>query len=126
MGSDSIPAKTLSDESINQNLVCAHMHSMARTQKILTLIPRWVNAGNKNTPSMLHPRRRKCDHLHGWIKNGHTHAKISPKMVNPRDVAGNTEEETGEEQERDPTLMSCGTPWRQSIGIENDCILLTV
>ena len=26
MGSNSIPQKTLSDESINQGLVCAHMH----------------------------------------------------------------------------------------------------
>ena len=32
MGSDSIPQKTLLDESINQGLVCAHMHSIAQTQ----------------------------------------------------------------------------------------------
>ena len=30
-----IPPKTLSDESINRGLVCAHMHFIARTQKIL-------------------------------------------------------------------------------------------
>ena len=30
--------KTLSDESINQGLVCAHMHFIARTQKILTFM----------------------------------------------------------------------------------------
>ena len=35
MGSDSIHPKTLSDEIINQGLVCAHMHSIAQTQKIL-------------------------------------------------------------------------------------------
>ena len=29
---------TLSDESINQGLVCAHMHFIARTQKILTFM----------------------------------------------------------------------------------------
>ena len=28
MASDSIPPKTLSDESIDRGLVCAHMHSM--------------------------------------------------------------------------------------------------
>ena len=38
MGSDSIPLKTLSDESINRGLVCAHMHSTARSQKILTFM----------------------------------------------------------------------------------------
>ena len=38
MGSDSIPHKTLSDESIKQVLVCAHMDSIAQTQKILTFM----------------------------------------------------------------------------------------
>ena len=38
MGSNSIPQKTLSDESINRGLVCAHMHFVAQTQKILTFM----------------------------------------------------------------------------------------
>ena len=38
MGSNSIAPKTLSDESINRGLVCAHMHFIARTQKILTFM----------------------------------------------------------------------------------------
>ena len=38
MGSNSIPQKTPSDESINRGLVCAHMHFIARTQKILTFM----------------------------------------------------------------------------------------
>ena len=38
IGSNSIPPKTLSDESINRGLVCAHMHFIARTQKILTFM----------------------------------------------------------------------------------------
>ena len=37
MGSDSIPSKLL-DESVNRGLVCAHMHSISRTQKILTFM----------------------------------------------------------------------------------------
>ena len=32
-GSDSIAPQTLLDESINRGLVCAHMHSITRTQK---------------------------------------------------------------------------------------------
>ena len=32
------PKKTLSDESVNRGLVCAHMHFIARTQKILTFM----------------------------------------------------------------------------------------
>ena len=35
MGSNSIPPKSPSDESINRGLVCAHMHFIAWTQKIL-------------------------------------------------------------------------------------------
>ena len=32
--------------------------------------------------------KMECDYLYGWIKKrSHTHAKISPKMVNPRDLA---------------------------------------
>ena len=38
MGSNSIPPKTPSDESINRGLVCAHMHFIAWTQKILTFM----------------------------------------------------------------------------------------
>ena len=38
MGSNSIPPKTLSDESVNQGLVCAHIHFITRTQKILTFM----------------------------------------------------------------------------------------
>ena len=38
MGSNSIPPKALSDERINRGLVCAHMHFIAQTQKILTFI----------------------------------------------------------------------------------------
>ena len=38
MDSNSIPPETLLDESINRGLVCAHMHFIARTQKILTFM----------------------------------------------------------------------------------------
>ena len=45
--------------------------------------------------------KTECDYLFGWIKNGHK-CKILPKMVNPRDVAGNAEEEEkGEEDEEE-------------------------
>ena len=37
MGSDSIPP-ILSDESIYRGLICAHMYSIARTQKILSFM----------------------------------------------------------------------------------------
>ena len=49
--------------------------------------PRWVNAGNKNTPSTHHPRRRNVTTLMVGLKNGHI-CKSHPKVVNPRDIAG--------------------------------------
>ena len=40
--------------------------------------------------------KTECDYLYGWIKKKKvTYAKISPKMVNPGDIAGNAEEEEG-------------------------------
>ena len=79
MGSNSILPKTLSDESINQGLVCAHMHFIARTQKILTFMSQTVNAGNKNTPSTHHPRRRNVTTLMVGLKNSHIHKNLTQK-----------------------------------------------
>ena len=37
--------------------------------------------------------KTKCDYLNGWIKNGHMSKNSHQKKVNPRDLAGNAEEE---------------------------------
>ena len=84
MGSNSIPQSHLSDESINRGLVCAHMHFIARTQKIPTFMSRRVNAGNKNTPSTHHPRRRNVTTLMVGLKNGH----IRKNLTENGDIAG--------------------------------------
>ena len=58
--------------------------------------PRVVNPSNKSTPSMHHPRRRNVTTSLVWFfffLNGHICKTISLEMVNPRDVAGNAEEE---------------------------------
>ena len=47
----------------------------------------WMNAGNKSTPSMHHPRRRNVTTSMVGLKTV-AYAEISPKMVNPRDIAG--------------------------------------
>ena len=39
--------------------------------------------------------KTECDYLKGWIKSHKQ--KSHPKMVNPRDTAGNTEEEEEKE-----------------------------
>ena len=45
--------------------------------------------------------KTECDCLNRWIKAMVTYAKISPRMVNPRDIAGNAKEEEEEECNRD-------------------------
>ena len=78
------------DERINRGLVCAHMHFIALTQQILTFMSWtgecWQQIHTQKAPSM----KMECDYLYDWIKKTVTYAKISPKMVNPRDIAGNT------------------------------------
>ena len=66
MGSDSIPPKTLSDESINQSLVCAHMHSIAGTAHMHSIAGTedQQQKHTQHSPSM----KRECDYLNGWIK----------------------------------------------------------
>ena len=46
--------------------------------------------------------KTECDYLYGWIKMV-TYTKISPKMVNPRDITGNTEEEEEQTGQGCPT-----------------------
>ena len=99
MGSDSIPLKhsfRWEYKSKAQSvLTCIPSHGLKRRWYSC---PRLVNAGNKKTPSMYHPRRRKTSMA--GSKNSHI-CKISPKMVNPRDWARNTEhEEKKKEREK--------------------------
>ena len=67
--------------------------------------PRRVNAGNKNAPSMHHPQRQNvATSMVGFDKG--CKRRSSPKTVNPRDIAGNAEEE--EECKAGDEAVSCG------------------
>ena len=83
MGSDSIPPQN-SDESIN----CTYMHSIARTEKILTFMSLTDECRQQKYTQRAPSTKTECDYLNGWIKKTVTYTKISPKMVNPRDLAG--------------------------------------
>ena len=64
---------------------CISSHGLKRSRRSC---PRRVNAGNKNTPSTHHPRRRNMATLMvGLKKRSHTQ-KSHLKIVNPRDIAG--------------------------------------
>ena len=78
---------------------------LLRLQRSWHSCPRQVNAGNKNTPSMHLPRKWNVTTSMVGLRNGHI---ISPKMVNPRDVAGehrrrreDVEEEKEEEEKEE-------------------------
>ena len=64
---------------------CISLHGLERSWRSC---PRRMNAGNKNTPRTHHPRRRNVTTLMvGLKKRSHTQ-KSHPKVVNPRDIAG--------------------------------------
>ena len=76
MGSNFIPPKTLSDESINRGLVCAHTHFIAQTQKILTFMFCRQQKHTQHAPST----KTECDYLNGWIKkNGLVRKNLTQK-----------------------------------------------
>ena len=64
---------------------CISSHGLKRSWRSC---PRRVNAGNKNTPIMHHPRRRNVTTLMVGLKNRSHTQKSHPKVVNPRDIAG--------------------------------------
>ena len=82
------PQKTPSDESINRGLVCAHMHFIARTQKILTFMPQTGECRQQKHTQHAPSTKTECDYLNGWIKKRSHTQKSHPKVVNPRDIAG--------------------------------------
>ena len=89
--------KSLWGLSIDRGLVCAHMHSVARTQKILTFMSPTGECRQQKHTQHAPSTKMECKYLCGWVikkkKKKVAYAKISPKMVNPRGLAGNAEEE---------------------------------
>ena len=107
MGSNSIPPKTLSNESIIRGLVCAHMHFIARTQKILTFMS-WTGECRQQKHTQQAPSTKtECDYLNGWIKKRSHTQKSHPKVVNPRDIAGEREKNKTKTVPRAPNTIDC-------------------
>ena len=111
MGSNSIPPKTPSDESINRGLVCAHMHFIARTQKILTFMFYTGECRQQKHTQHAPSTKTECDYLNGWIKKRSHTQKSHPKVVNPRDIAGQRKtKKTKNKKKREKkkkTLLTC-------------------
>ena len=85
MGSDSIPLKLFRMKSS----LCTHALHRTDTKRSWYSCPRRVNAGiTKTHPACTIHAKTECDYLNGWIKQRSHTQNISPKMVNPRDIAG--------------------------------------
>ena len=72
--------QTLSDESINRGLVCAHVHSIARTQKILTFMPQPSECRQQKHTQHAPSTKTECDLIHGWIKKKRKEKKNNNKQ----------------------------------------------
>ena len=75
--------KSVSDESINWGLVCAHMHSIARTQKILMFMSYTVECRQQQHTQQAPSTKTECDYLYGWIKKRSHTQKSHPKWWTP-------------------------------------------
>ena len=117
MGSDSISPKTLSEESFNRGLVCAHMHSMARTQMILTFMSKTGEYRQQKYTQHAPSTKTECDYLNDWIKKNGPICKNLTQRVNPSRAGM-----TWPGKREDNPLISCS----QGRGLMFDCWLLNI
>ena len=75
------------------------MHFITRIQKILTFMSKTDEFRQQKHTQHALSTQTECEYFNGCIKKKKkkkkkpvTYAKISLKMVNPRDIAGNAEE----------------------------------
>ena len=133
--------ETLLDKSINRGLVYAHMHSITLTQRSWHSCPWRMDAGNKNTPSIRHPRRwNVTTSMAGLEKWSHTKKSPPPPPYPPKN--GETQRYSWEHTQkkkkapnsalsaqglqRDNAYPCCFTPWKgekMASCSEYDCVL---
>ena len=71
MDSDSIPLEVFRMRVLNRGLVCAHMHSIAQTQKILSFMSYSGECRQQNNTQHAPSMKTECDYLNGLVINGH-------------------------------------------------------
>ena len=102
MVSDSISPQTFSGEFQPRSCLCTYAFHRRdfKDPDIHALDGEFRQQKNtQHAPST----KTECDYRYGWMKKKKTklvrYTKISLEMVNPRDIAGNAEEEEEEEKE---------------------------
>ena len=94
--------------------MCIPLHKLKRS---CHLCPRWVNVGNKTTPSMHHQWRWNMLTSMVGLKKMVTYAKISPKITNPRDIARKAEKEEERPQQQDSLKTWYAVPYPSKITV---------
>ena len=103
---------------------CISSHRLKKSRRSC---PRQVNAGNKYTPSMHHPRRRNVTTLMVGLKKTVTCAKISPKNGEPQRYSwGMQKERKKERKNRHAPELSGKSNHRHSTGQDFPCLKPTV
>ena len=82
---------------------CISLHGLKRSWRSC---PRRVNAGNINTPSTHHPRRWNVTTLMVGLKKQSHMQKSHPRVVNPRDIAGERKKKKKKKNPVEMTLAS--------------------
>ena len=103
-------SNSISDEGINRGLVCAHMHFIARIQKILTFMS-WMGEFRQQKHTQNAPSTKtECDYLDGWIKK-RSRKNLTQKVVNPRDIAGERKKKNNKQtNKKTPSDFIIGNP----------------
>ena len=77
MGSDSIPQKTLSDESVNRgSSLCTHaLYCRDSKDPDIHVLDR--ECGQQEHTQHASSTKTECDYLNGWIRNGFRHKNLN-------------------------------------------------
>ena len=65
-----------------------------------------MNAGNKKHTQHAPSTKTECDYLNGWIKKRSHTQKSHPKVVNPRDIAGERKKKKKRYSDGSPTIQT--------------------
>ena len=76
------------------------MHFIARTQKILTFMSLTGECRQQKHTQHAPSTKTECYYLNGWIKKRSHTQKSHPKVVNPRDIAGERQKKKGKKPQK--------------------------
>ena len=99
---------------------CISSHGLKRSWRSC---PRRVNAGNKNTPSTHHPRRRNVTNLMVGLKKRSPTQKSHPKVVNPRDIPGERKKKKNNKTNKLCNLSQETLLWHRLMHTSAFCLL---